>query len=221
MADRGLMRTIRANLIAGVLTLIPLLVVWIVLDFVFAFLFQVGSPFAGALNRFLAERMPEAVPILNNEFVQWCVAIVVALLLLYTIGAIASRVIGMRLIAAMESLIARIPLVQSVYSASKKLLGILQQKPGGGARVVLIDFPQNGQKTIGLVMQTFTDALSGEELAAVYVPTALNPTAGFLEIVPMASLVQTPLTMDQAMTMIVSGGAVVPEQFSIQRRPAL
>ena len=215
MSDRRLMRTIRANLIAGVLTLIPLLVVWIVLDFVFAFLFAVGAPFEARLTMFVTDRMPEAAPLLTNELFKWCVAVIVALLLIYTVGAIASRMIGIRLIAAMESLIARIPLVQAVYSASKKLIGILQQKPSEGARIVLIDFPQKGQKTLGLVMQMFKDAATGEDLASVYVPTALNPTAGFLEIVPLASLVPTALSMDQAMTMIVSGGAITPANFTL------
>ena len=54
-----------------------------------------------------------------------------------------------------------------------------------------------------------------EELAALYVPTALNPTSGFLEIVPVAKLVPTDIPADQAMTMIISGGAVVPDGFSL------
>ena len=215
MSDRKLIRTIRANLIAGVLTLIPLLVVWIVLDFVFAFLFAVGAPFEAGLTMFVTDRVPEAAPLLANALFKWCIAVIVALLLIYTVGAIASRVIGMRLIAVMESLIARIPLVQAVYSASKKLIGILQQKPNEAARIVLIDFPQPGQKTVGLVMHIFKDAATGEDLATVYVPTALNPTAGFMEIVPLASLVPTALSMDQAMTMIVSGGAITPANFTM------
>ena len=215
MADRRLIRTIRANLIAGILTMIPLLVVWIVLDFVFAFLFAVGAPFEAELTMLVTTRVPEAAPLLTNALFKWLVAVIVALLLIYTVGAVASRVVGMRLIAAMESGIARIPLVQAVYSASKKLIGILQQRPNESTRVVLIDFPQKGQKTIGLVMQLFKDAATGEELASVYVPTALNPTAGFLEIVPVESLVPTTLSMDQAMTMIVSGGAITPANFTL------
>ena len=126
------------------------------------------------------------------------VAVIVALLLLYTIGAFASHFVGMRLIAAIEGLIGRIPFVQTIYSASKKLIGLVQQKPDGKARVVLLDFPQAGMKTIGLVTRIFNDPATGEELAAIYVPTALNPTAGFLEILPTKNVTPTPLTMDQA-----------------------
>lgn len=219
MSDRRHSRSIRANLIAGVLTVIPLLVVWVVLDFIFGILFAVGSPVEAGLSMFIAERMPEAAPWLNNEAFQWLVAVIVALLLLYTIGAVASRVIGMRLIAALERLIERIPFVQTIYSASKKLIGLVQQKPDGNARVVLLDFPHPGMKTIGLVTRVFQDPATGVELAAIYVPTALNPTAGFLEILPTRELTPTALTMDQAITMIVSGGAVIPDRFGITPVP--
>jgi hypothetical protein len=127
--------------------------------------------------------------------------------------------VSRKVIDAFEGLIGRIPVVETVYSASKKLIGVLQQKPDGAARVVLIEFPHAGMKAIGLVMRLFTDAVTGEELAAVFVPTTPNPTSGYLEIVPLSALVPTTMTMDQAMTMIVSGGAVAPENFSIAPGP--
>lgn len=213
-------RTIRSNLIAGIFTVIPLLVVWMVLDFIFSLLFEVGSPVEEGVNRFIMDRMPGAEPLLRNALFQWLIAVVMALLLLHTIGAIASRMVGKRLIAGIEGLIARIPVVETVYSASKKLIGVLQQKPDGSARVVLIEFPHAGMRAIGLVMRVFPDAVTGEELAAVYVPTTPNPTSGYLEILPVRSLIPTAMTMEQAMTMIVSGGAVAPEKFSIAPVPA-
>jgi uncharacterized membrane protein len=212
-------RNLRSNLIAGVLTIIPLIVVWVVLDFIFSFLFAVGSPVEQGISLFVMHRMPQAAPLLENTLFHWFVAVVLALMLLYSVGAVASRMVGKRLIAGIEGLIARIPVVETVYSASKKLVGILEQKPDGAARVVLLEFPTPGMRAIGLVMRVFNDAITGEELAAVYVPTTPNPTSGYLEILPVKSLVPTSMTMDQAMTMIVSGGAVAPENLTIT--PAL
>jgi len=208
-------RTIPSNLIAGILTIIPLIVVWLVLNFIFSFLFAVGSPFEEGVSMFIMDRLPRAAPLLDNVLLHWFVAVIMALLLLYSVGAIASRMVGKRLIAGFEGLIARIPVVETVYSASKKLINILQQKPDGSARVVLLEFPTPGMRAIGLVMRVFNDAVTGEELAAVYVPTTPNPTSGYLEIVPVRSLVPTTMSMDQAMTMIVSGGAVAPASLSI------
>src|SRR5262249_45022630 len=165
------------------------------------------------------DRIPSAARLLDDPTFHWLVAVAVALVVLYAIGAITSRMVGKKLIAFVEGLIARIPVIETVYSASKKLVNILQQQPDGSARVVLIDFPQPGMKAIGLVMRVFTDAVTGEELAAVYVPTTPNPTSGYLEIMPVARLVPTSMSMDQAMTMIVSGGAVAPDNFTISPRP--
>jgi uncharacterized membrane protein len=103
-----------------------------------------------------------------------------------------------------------------IYSAAKKLVDVLRHKPGNIQRVVLIDFPSAGLKAVGFVMHTFPDAKTGELLAAVYVPTAPNPTSGYLQIVPHARLIQTDIQGDQAMSMILSGGAVTPEHISIQ-----
>jgi uncharacterized membrane protein len=212
-------RTIRSNLIAGILTLIPLLVVWLVLEFIFGILFAVGSPVATGVTLFITDRMPNAGQILSNQLFQWLVAIAMALLLLHTIGAIASRMVGKKVIAAIEGLIARIPVVETVYSASKKLVTMLQEKPDGAARVVLIEFPHPGMKAIGLVTRVFTDSITGQDLAAVFVPTTPNPTSGYLQIVPLGALVPTTMSMDQAMTMIVSGGAVAPADFSLVPLP--
>jgi uncharacterized membrane protein len=155
-------------------------------------------------------------PILDDPGVRWIVAVVVALLALYSIGAVASRVIGQRLIHWAERIIVRIPLVETIYSAAKKLVDVLRQKPGSNTeRVVLIDFPSPGLKAIGFVMRTFSDAVTGQELAAVYVPTAPNPTSGYLQVVPLATLTPTTLQGDEAMTMILSGGAVTPDHVSI------
>jgi uncharacterized membrane protein len=61
------------------------------------------------------------------------------------------------------------------------------------------------------------DEDTGEELAAVYVPTTPNPTSGYLEVVPTAKLIFTDWSMDQAMTFIISGGAVSPERIPFTR----
>lgn len=205
------------NLLAGLLTVTPLIVVWVVFDFFLGVLSAVGRPLAIGLTDFLDARFPALAPVLADEGVRWLVAVIVALLLLYSIGAVASRVIGVRLIDYFERLIARIPFVQTVYSATKKLVTVLQQKPDGAARVVLIDFPHPGMKAVGLVMKTMKDTSTGEDVAAVYVPTTPNPTSGYLEIVPVKDIVPTTMTMDQAMTMIISGGAISPATLSTRR----
>lgn len=206
------------NLLAGLLTITPIAVVWVVFDFFLGLLSRAGRPLALGLTDFLDTHFPRLTPWLADELVRETIAVLVALLALYSIGAIASRVIGVRLIGYFERLIERIPFVQKIYSATKKLVTVLQQKPDGSSRVVLIEFPHAGMRAIGLVMKVMKDATTGEELAAVYVPTTPNPTSGYLEIVPVKDTIPTSMTMDQAMTMIISGGAISPSVLSIQPR---
>ena len=203
------------NLIAGLLTIIPLVVVWLVFDFFLETLSDAGRPFAALLAQAIEDRYPSVTPIFEDGRVQWIIALLVTLLALYIIGAVTSRVIGQRLWAMIEAIITRIPLVQTVYSAARKLVDVLRTKPENAQRVVLIDFPHEGAKTIGFVMRTFTDANSGVEMAAVYVPTAVNPTTGYLQLLPVAKLTPSDMPSDQAMAMIISAGAVMPEKLSL------
>lgn len=212
---RSLAGDFQNKLLVGLLTILPLAVVWFVFDFFLTVLSQAGHPLAEALIDFLDLHYPVLTPWLADDATRWVIGVVVALLALYTIGAIASRVVGQQLIRLAELIIARIPLVQSIYSAAKKLVGVVQQKPDGSARVVLIEFPHPGLRALGLVMRTFTDATTGQELAAVFVPTSPNPTSGYLEIAPLDRLVATDMTMEQAMSMIVSGGATAPDRITI------
>jgi uncharacterized membrane protein len=206
---------IQAYLLAGLLTITPLVVVWLVFAFFLGVLSNAGHPLAVELADFIEARVPAATPWLSDPGVQFVIAVMVALLMLYLIGALTSRMFGAKIVQLLEALVARIPLVDTIYAAAKKLVDVLRKKPEGAQRVVLIDFPIAGQKCLGFVMRTFPDSQTGEELATVYVPTAINPTAGFLQIVPVSRLISTDIPTDQAMTMIISGGAVSPEHLTI------
>ena len=132
-------------------------------------------------------------------------------------GWLARRVVGQRLLRWFEALVARIPLASTIYGSARKLLDILQTKPDGTQRVVLIDFPHPEMKTLGFVTRVMRENGTGRELAAVYVPTTPNPTSGYLEIVPVEKMTPTDWTVDQAMSFIISGGAVSPESVPFTR----
>jgi uncharacterized membrane protein len=126
-------------------------------------------------------------------------------------------VLGQRLLRWFEALVGRIPLASTIYGSARKLLDILQTQPDGTQRVVLIDFPHAEMKSVGFVTRVLRDEATGAELAAVYVPTTPNPTSGYLEVVPMEKLIATDWTVDQAMTFIISGGAVSPDRIPFAR----
>ena len=153
----------------------------------------------------------------SGLWVQNTIAMVATLFVILAVGALTRRVVGQRLLRWFEALIARVPLANVIYTSARKLLDMLETKPGSTQRVVLIDFPHRDMKSVGLVTRVIREEGSGRELAAVYVPTTPNPTSGYLEIVPVELLTPTDWTVDQAMSFIISGGAVAPDAMPFTR----
>ncbi len=205
--------------LTGLLTLLPIWLVWIVFKFVFGLLSGISTPVIGPVTSSIAASDPAMFGWLADAWVQTAIALVATVLFIMLVGLLARRVVGQKIIAWLELLIARIPLAKTIYGSARQLLDLLQTKPDGTQRVVLIDFPHNEMKSVGFVTRILHDELTGAELAAVYVPTTPNPTSGYLEVVPVERLTPTDWTVDQAMTFIISGGAVSPDKIPFQRAP--
>jgi uncharacterized membrane protein len=197
--------------LTGLLTLLPLWLTWVVVKFVFVLLSDLGRPVTGPVLQNLALAAPQALGWLDDPWVQTALGLLATLCVILLSGAMARVVVGQRLLRWFEALVARIPLASTIYGSARKLLDILQTKPDGTQRVVLIDFPHAEMKTLGFVTRVMREQGTGRELAAVYVPTTPNPTSGYLEIVPMEKITPTDWTVDQAMGFIISGGAVAPD----------
>ena len=219
MSNFSLFVHLRRYFIAGVLTAIPLWVTWWVLSFVFRQLSALGLPWLQALATRLQEQAPLVAVVLRDERLQSALAVLLSLAAFCLLGWFATRVIGQRLMNLGERLIERLPLVQTVYGGTKKMLSALSEPPTGVRRVVLIDFPAAHMRTVGLVTRTLRDRATGQELAAVYVPTTPNPTSGYLEIVPLERLISTDWTMDEAMAFIISGGTMAPDHVPFSGQP--
>ena len=201
----------------GLLTLLPIWLVWIVFKFVFGLLSGLSAPIVAPGIERIVRSDPVMLGWLAAPWVQTAVALAATVGFIVLVGLMARRVVGQKLLAWLELLIARIPLVKTIYGSARQLLDLLQTRPDGTQRVVLIDFPNKDMKSVGFVTRILRDELTGAELAAVSVPTTPNPTSGYLEIVPVEQLTPTDWSVDQAMTFIISGGAVSPERIPFQR----
>lgn len=209
----------RRYLIVGVLTAAPLWVTWLVFDFIFSQLSKMGTPWVVALARAARGNSQVLADLLLLPGFQSLLGVVFTLLVFYVLGWIATQVIGQRVIGWLERLVQSIPLVAAIYGGTKRFLAAVKEKPAGVQRVVLIAFPSSDMKAVGFVTRVIRDDESGEELAAVYVPTSPNPTSGYIEIVPVSQVVSTDWTMDEAMSFVMTGGATSPERIRF-RNPA-
>ncbi len=208
---------IRRYIISGLLTVVPLWVTWLLFNFVFRQLTKFGMPWARALSSNIEQDTPNLARWLLEPWFQNVLAALLVLLALYGLGWAVSRVVGRRVLHAFEGLVNRLPIIQTVYGSVKQLITVLQQQPTGVQRVVLIDFPSPELKAVGLVTRTMVDSETGEQLAAVYVPTTPNPTSGYLEIVPVDKVISTDWSVDEAMNFLISGGAVGPEAVNYRK----
>ncbi len=203
--------------LTGLLTLLPIWLTWVVVKFVFVLLSGISSPLVVPLSERIAASFPGYLGWVKALWVQDVIALLATLLVILVVGILSRRVIGQQLLRWFGAVIKRIPLASIIYDSARKLLDILQTKPGSTQRVVLIDFPHRDMKSIGLVTRVIREQGTGRELAAVYVPTTPNPTSGYLEIVPVELLTPTDWTVDQAMSFIISGGAVAPDTIPFTR----
>ncbi|MDI1252063.1 DUF502 domain-containing protein [Thermomonas sp.] len=196
--------------ITGLLTLLPLWLTWVVVKFLFVMLSDLSRPVVEPVLQGMAALNPAALEWLDDSWVLGAIAMIATVLSILLVGWLTRHVVGQRLLRWFEAMVARIPLASTIYGSARKLLDILQTKPDGAQRVVLIDFPHPEMKTLGFVTRVMREIGTGRELAAVYVPTTPNPTSGYLEIVPVEKMTPTDWTVDQAMSFIISGGAVAP-----------
>lgn len=203
--------------LTGLLTLLPIWLTWVVVKFVFVLLSGISSPVVVPLSAQIAASFPHYLGWIKVEWMQDVIGLAATLLVILSVGVLSRRVIGQRLLRWFGAVIKRIPLASIIYDSAKKLLDMLQTEPGSTQRVVLIDFPHRDMKSVGLVTRVIKEQGTGRELAAVYVPTTPNPTSGYLEIVPVELLTPTDWTVDQAMSFIISGGAVAPESVPFTR----
>jgi uncharacterized membrane protein len=140
--------------------------------------------------------------------------LILSVVVILVTGVAAANIIGERLVRWWEGLLARIPIVRSIYSSVKQVSDTMLSSQGNSFRkAVLIEFPQRGQWAIGLVVgapgATIERHLHGEVLT-VFVPTAPNPTSGYTVVVPVAEVKELDISVDDALKFIISLGVVTP-----------
>jgi len=138
--------------------------------------------------------------------------LIISFVILFGIGVIASNFIGNSVLKAGERLLARVPVVSSVYNSIKQIVTtIAQQKDRAFRDVCLLEYPRKGLYAIGFVTADLSGAPADklpEGFVCVFVPTTPNPTSGFLLFVKETDLQILDMTPEEGAKMIISGGMV-------------
>jgi uncharacterized membrane protein len=194
---------LRRYLVAGLLVWLPIgvtvLVFKVLLDLMDGILFLV--PQAYQPETLLGFRVPG-------------VGAVLALVVLFATGVMVANLIGRQLLRFGELLLARIPLVRSVYSAVKTFSAVLLSSGKSFRKVLLIEYPRKGVWRIAFQTNEESHdirAATGREVMTVFVPNSANATAGFLVFVPREDVIVLDMSVEDALKMVVSLGVVLPE----------
>ncbi|MDP6495984.1 MAG: DUF502 domain-containing protein, partial [Dehalococcoidia bacterium] len=120
-----------------------------------------------------------------------------------------------KLIRAFDAVMTRIPIVRLVYSATRQVLNALRiSRETPFNRVVIVEFPRRGMQSIAFVTGKAID-VDGEKKFPLYVPTAPNPTSGYLVMMPASEITGTDITVEEALSMVVSSGLLMPRKIKV------
>jgi uncharacterized membrane protein len=151
--------------------------------------------------------------------------LLLSLLIVLATGVLAANIIGERLLRWWHELLNRIPIVRSIYSSVKQISDTLLATRGQSFRqVVMIEFPQRGQWTLGFVVGTpgaKIAAITADNAITVYVPTAPNPTSGYVLVVRPDDVREVDISVDDALKFHISLGVVPPRSGGKLPRSAL
>lgn len=207
MSKGGTARALRRHLIAGLVVIAPVGITAAVLWWIFQRL-------DGLLGRFLYPALPFPIPGLG---------LLLLLAGLATVGWLAERAVGARLLAGWNALLERLPLARRLYSASSRIVRtVLGEEKRFFRDVVLVEYPGPGRWSLGFITARSPEPLqshAGEEMITVFIPTTPNPTTGFLVMVARRELVYVRMTTEEAFTYILSAGAVKPEEAALAAAP--
>lgn len=130
-------------------------------------------------------------------------------------GMVVTNLLGRNMVKVWEGLLARIPVVRAIYSASKQLTETLFSGSGKSFRkVVLVRYPHPGLWTIAFLTgdgMAEANRKTGRNLVNIFVPTTPNPTSGFFLMVPREDMIELDMPVDVGIKLILSAGAVSPE----------
>lgn len=172
--------------------------------------------------RFIVNTLDQAVILLPHDFRPQAllgfdvpgVGILITLVIVLVVGALASNLLGQRFLELWEALVARIPLINSIYHGVKQVSDTVFSSSGNAFRqVLLIRYPHNDVWTVAFQTGTPSSEISAhltEPHISVYVPTTPNPTSGFFLMVPERSVIRLDIPVESALKYIISMGVVDP-----------
>ena len=137
------------------------------------------------------------------------IEIIISIIIITLIGGISLSFLGKKIIDLINTLLKKIPILRTIYTAIGQMTQSLTQKDNNQKSVVLLEYPRKGVWAVGFATKDNKSLISkktNEDLVNVFVPTTPNPTSGFLLMLPRKDLIFLDVSFEQASRFIVSAG---------------
>lgn len=197
--------SLRKYILAGMVVWLPIIVTFVILRFIIDLLDQTISliPRAYQPEILLGTNIPG-------------LGVILSLFLLVITGIIATNIIGQRLFVWSESILAKIPLVRTIYNTSKQVIqAMFSPNSKAFRKVLLVEYPRKGIYSIGFQTGVTTSSVRehiGKDLVSIFIPTTPNPTAGFIMMFPQSEVIELSMSVDEALKFIISLGMMQPAE---------
>ncbi|MFQ5640860.1 MAG: DUF502 domain-containing protein [bacterium] len=210
-AKGGIGRRIRGYFLAGLLVLVPAVLTGFIIWKLFLAVDGILRPFA---HKYILA--PFGIE-LGKQFPG--IGFITLTLLILITGAIARNYFGKKIVSLGDNIVDRIPLINRVYGAIKQIShAFFTTKREVFKKAILFEYPRKGIYCIGFYTQdtrgTVQDVLDAD-VVSIFLPTTPNPTSGFLLFVPKSEIIELDLSIEEALKLVISGGAIVPHNNKI------
>ena len=205
----GGVHAIRTRIVSGLILALPIVLTFWIIYWLYSSLKQlILDPIAWAITYLLNVNEIGDLPRWWNQFAAPLVSIILVLLVLYVLGLI----VHSRLHRAVDWVLLRLPLVTTIYKAIRNVFHSLENQAQSSRfqRVVLVEFPHPGMRSLAFVTNSLLDATTGKTILCVCVLTGVVPPAGFTLFVPEEGVTDLGWSVNQALQAILSGGITVP-----------
>jgi uncharacterized membrane protein len=186
---------LRNTFLAGILTAVPLVVTYFVLRFLFDSLDGIFQPI---FKYFFGRTIPGA-------------GLIALIILVYLLGLVAANLIGRSIIRWFDAGMSRAPVIKYIYTAARQVVDSLRRLQGVPfKKVVIVEFPKPGMYSLAFVTGKPVD-FKGQKKIPLFIPHTPNPMTGFLVLLSSNEIIDTDMSIEDAMKMILSGGLLSPE----------
>lgn len=210
---------LKKNFYTGLLMILPVVITFYIFNWLFNLAFRIinSTVIIKGLKKLVFFIFGEKADAFYIQVSVYIVAILIIFFSITLLGYMTKLVFFSKIIKKATDVLERIPIIKTVYSASKQIMEIAYSDNGESLykKVVAVEFPRKGIYAIGFITAdkntALKDFLADKNIVNVFVPTAPNPTSGFLLCIPKEDVHPLNMSVEWAFKLIISGGYITEE----------